>query len=244
MSKTDSPTAVVTGGSKGIGADIAERLLDRGYRVVNLSNIPPTWNHDRLETIEVDLSNLNATRETAAAIVADHEVTVFVHNAGVIRPALLENVKQEDLDHLVSLHLGAAIALAQQFLPSMRAKNFGRIVLISSRAALGLPTRTAYSATKAGMIGLTRTWALELAKDGITVNAIAPGPIETDQFHELIPPDSPKKPQIAASVPVGRLGTPADIGRVVDFLVDRESSFITGQTLYVCGGVSLGGLTL
>ncbi len=244
MKKTDSPTAVVTGGSKGIGADIAERLLDRDYRVVNLSNIPPNWKHDRLETIEVDLSDLDATRETAAAIAAVQDVKVFVHNAGVIRPALLEAVKQEDLDHLVSLHLGAAIALAQQFVPSMRTQKFGRIVLISSRAALGLPTRTAYSATKAGMIGLTRTWALELAKDGITVNAIAPGPIETDQFHELIPPDSPKKPQIAASVPVGRLGTPADIGRVVDFLVDPESSFITGQTLYVCGGVSLGGLTL
>ena len=244
MKKTDSPTAVVTGGSKGIGADIAERLLDRDYRVVNLSNIPPNWKHDRLETIEVDLSDLDATRETAAAIAAVQDVKVFVHNAGVIRPALLEAVKQEDLDHLVSLHLGAAIALAQQFVPSMRTQKFGRIVLISSRAALGLPTRTAYSATKAGMIGLTRTWALEFAKDGITVNAIAPGPIETDQFHELIPPDSPKKPQIAASVPVGRLGTPADIGRVVDFLVDPESSFITGQTLYVCGGVSLGGLTL
>ncbi len=244
MKKTDSPTAVVTGGSKGIGADIAERLLDRDYRVVNLSNIPPNWKHDRLETIEVDLSDLDATRETAAAVAAVQDVKVFVHNAGVIRPALLEAVKQEDLDHLVSLHLGAAIALAQQFVPSMRTQKFGRIVLISSRAALGLPTRTAYSATKAGMIGLTRTWALELAKDGITVNAIAPGPIETDQFHELIPPDSPKKPQIAASVPVGRLGTPADIGRVVDFLVDPESSFITGQTLYVCGGVSLGGLTL
>ena len=244
MSASEVETAVVTGGSKGIGADIAGRLLDKGYRVVNLSNIPASWKHDALETIEVDLSNLNATRETAAAIAADHEVTVFVHNAGVIRPALLENVKQEDLDHLVQLHLGSAIALAQQFVVSMRAKKFGRIVLISSRAALGLPTRTAYSATKAGMIGLTRTWALELAKDGITVNAIAPGPIETDQFHELIPPDSPKKSQVAASVPVGRLGTPADIGRVVDFLVDRESSFITGQTWYVCGGVSLGGLAL
>ncbi len=109
---------------------------------------------------------------------------------------------------------------------------------------LGLVTRTNYAATKAGQIGLVRTWALELAKDGITVNAVAPGPIVTDMFHELVPDGSEQKDRIAESVPVKRLGTAADIGRVVEFLCEPESGFITGQTWYICGGASLGSLAL
>ena len=114
------------------------------------------------------------------------EVTTVVHNAGVIRAALLADVKLDDLDALVDLHLGCAIQLVQAALPAMRAQHFGRIVLLSSRAALGLATRTSYSATKAGMLGMARTWALELAPDGITVNVVAPGPIRTDMFYDVV----------------------------------------------------------
>src|SRR4030095_7646189 len=96
-------------------------------------------------------------------------------------------VQLEDLDALVELHLGCAIQLVQAALPAMRAHRYGRIVLMSSRAALGAPTRTSYSATKAGMLGMARTWALELAADGITVNVVAPGPIHTDMFYDVIP---------------------------------------------------------
>ena len=91
---------------------------------------------------------------------------------------------------------------------------------------------------------MVRTWALELAKDGITVNCVAPGPIVTDMFHELVPEDSEQKGRIAQSVPVKRLGTPEDIGRVVKFLCEEDSGFITGQTWYICGGASLGSLAL
>ncbi|NNM00562.1 MAG: SDR family oxidoreductase, partial [Gammaproteobacteria bacterium] len=165
-------------------------------------------------------------------------------NAGVIRPALLPDVNLDDFDYLSALHVGAAMILAQAALPAMKASGFGRIVNISSRAALGLATRSSYSATKAALLGLTRTWALELAQFGITANAIAPGPVETDQFHELIPADSPKKAQVAAAVPVGRLGTPDDVAHAAAFLMAEESGFITGQTLYVCGGTSVGSLIL
>ena len=110
---------------------------------------------------------------------------------------------------------------------------------------MGLATRTAYSATKAGLIGMTRTWALELGPDGITVNAVAPGPIAgTAMFHDVLPPGDPRIDALAQSIPVRRLGQPEDVARVVMFLADPASGFITGQTLFVCGGTSVGSLAL
>ncbi|MDB5402247.1 MAG: short-chain dehydrogenase, partial [Rhodopila sp.] len=174
-----------------------------------------------------------------------HAITHVVHNAGVIRAALLPEVTGDDLTALTQLHLNAALTLVQAALPSMRAAGFGRIVLISSRAALGLATRTAYSATKAGMIGMARTWALELASDGITVNVVAPGPIrETEMFHDVIPADSPREEALAAAIPVKRLGAPDDVAQAVMFFASPASSFITGQTLFVCGGSSIGSLAI
>ena len=139
----------------------------------------------------------------------------------------------------------AALVLVQAALPAMRAARFGRIVLISSRAVLGLATRTAYSATKAGLIGLARTWAQELGPDGITVNAVAPGPIAgTAMFHDVLPPGDPRIAALAQSIPVRRLGQPEDVARMVLFLADPASGFITGQTMFVCGGTSVGSLGL
>ena len=165
-----------------------------------------------------------------------------MHNAGVIRPALLADVKLDDLDALVELHLGCAIQLVQALLPAMRARRFGRIVLISSRAALGAATRTAYSATKAALLGLARTWALELAGDGITVNVVAPGPIRTDMFHDGRARRQRAGARLAASIPVGRIGEAADVARAVAFFAAPANGFVTGQTLFVCGGSSVGSL--
>ena len=128
-------------------------------------------------------------------------------------------------------------------LRNMQARQFGRIILITSRAALGLQTRTSYSATKSGMMGMARTWALELGEYGITVNTVAPGPISaTEMFHEVIPED--KLDSMARSIPVRRLGLPADVARAVSFFNDPDNGFVTGQTLMVCGGASLGSLSL
>ena len=121
----------------------------------------------------------------------------------------------------------------------MRARQFGRVILLSSRAALGLATRTNYSATKAGMLGMARTWALELGADGITVNVVAPGPVRTDMFYDVVQAGSDKERQLAASVPVRRLGEAADVARAVSFFADPANGFVTGQVLYVCGGRSL-----
>ncbi len=146
---------------------------------------------------------------------------------------------------MAQLHLGAALILVQAVLPQMRARQFGRVILISSRAALGVVGRTAYSATKAGMIGMGRTWALELAPSGITVNMVAPGPIRsTEMFHELIPAGSEREKGLAAAIPMRRLGLPEDVANAVMFFAARDSGFITGQVLYVCGGASVGTIVL
>ena len=237
-------TAAVTGGSAGIGKAICEELLEEGYEVVSLSLRKTEIDHPRLHSIEVDLTDRAATADAVADLVRRFEVTTLVHNAGVIRPALLADVRLDDLDALVALHLGCAIQLVQAALPRMRARHFGRVVLLSSRAAVGAVTRTAYSATKAGMLGMVRTWALELAADGITVNAVAPGPIRTDMFYEVVPQGSEQERALAAAVPVKRLGEAADVARAVGFFTDPANSYVTGQVLYVCGGTSVGSLTL
>ena len=236
--------ALVTGGSAGIGLAICRALLDADYHVVSLDRQPSPIEHAGYRSIMVDLSDEAATQQAAQEATRD-PITTVVHNAGMIRPALLGEVKLADLAALSRLHLAAALLVVQAALPAMRAARFGRIVLISSRAALGLQTRTAYSATKAALIGLARTWALELGPDGITANAIAPGPIAgTEMFHDVLPQGDPRIEALAASVPVRRLGQPEDVARAVLFLADADSGFITGQTLFVCGGTSIGSLNL
>lgn len=236
--------AVVTGGSAGIGAEICRQMLDAGYEVISLARRAPDWSHARLRSVQVDLLDAGATRQAAQEIAGQHAVTHFVHNAGVIWPKLLGEVTQEELQGLTQLHLGAAIDIMQAVLPGMRERGWGRVVLMSSRGALGLQTRTAYSATKAGMIGMARTWALELAGQGITVNVVAPGPVQTDMFHDVVEAGSERERKIAASIPVQRLGRADDVARAVMFFGDRANGFVTGQVLYVCGGASVGTLVI
>ncbi len=242
---SERPVAIVTGGSAGIGATICRRLIEAGHEVVSLARRKPGWSHPALHAVEVDLTDARATEQAAASLVKQFTVGTVVHNAGVIRPNLLADVRPEDLSDLTQLHLGAALLIVQAALPGMRALKFGRIVLISSRAALGLPTRTAYSATKAGMIGMARTWALELGPFGITVNVVAPGPIEdTEMFGQVMRAGSERAVALAQTIPVRRLGRSDDVARAVMFFADPESSFITGQVLYVCGGASVSSFSL
>ena len=177
--------------------------MKRGTRSISVARRKPDWSHPALHAVEVDLTDAKATEQAAADLARRFPISAVVHNAGIIRPNLLPDVRQEDLSDLAQLHLGAAILLVQAALPGMRERHFGRVVLISSRAALGLPTRTVYSATKAGMIGMARTWALELAPDGITVNVVAPGPIEdTEMFGQVVPSGSERAAALAKAIPV------------------------------------------
>ena len=238
-------TALVTGGSSGIGGEICRRMLQAGYAVVSLDIGAPDWSDPNLHAVRVDLTDAAATQAAAEDVAQRFSVSHVVHNAGTIRPALLPDVRQRDLHDLTQLHLGAPLLLMQALLPGMRKAGFGRIVLLSSRAALGLETRSAYAATKAGLIGLARTWALELAPAGITVNVVAPGPIAgTRMFRDVIEAGSGREERLAASIPVRRLGRPEDVARAVLFFADAGSGFITGQTLFVCGGASVGSLPI
>lgn len=242
---SESRIAIVTGGSTGIGAAICGNLLESGYEVISLSRRASGIRSPKLRSVLVDLTDTAATREAATEIAAQHAVTTIVHNAGATRAKRLEDVLPEDLDALLHLHLSAAVTLVQCNLPAMKAAHYGRIVLISTRAVLGLARRTAYSATKAGMSSLARTWSLELAPEGITVNVVAPGPIEeTEMFELVMGPDQAPREKLAQGIPVRRLGRPQDVARAVSFFVDPAASFVTGQTLFVCGGTSVGSLSI
>lgn len=237
-------TVVVTGGSAGIGLQICKDLLEEGYQVISLARRKSPIEDSRLASFEADLTDPAETEAVAKLIASSYGVCNIVHNAGVIRPALIEAVSHEDLIALTNLHIGAALTLVQHCLPVMKVEGFGRIVNMGSRAMVGLATRTAYSGTKAAIAAITKTWALELGPCGITANTVAPGPVVTDMFTDVIPEESDKAQALARSLPVRRLGKPADVSHAVKFFLSPQASWITGQTLFVCGGSSIGNLQL
>ena len=231
---------LITGASRGIGRALAVRLTHDGYRVINLDKSAPLSLLTSEEFHQIDITDHQAVSVLIKDITSRIQVLRLVNNAGMIKPGALEDVIEEDFDAVYALNLKAPMVLAQALLQHMRQANFGRIVNIASRAALGKEERTAYAATKAGLIGMTRTWALEMAPFGITVNAIGPGPIATELFTSGNPPNAPKTIKIIENIPVKRMGQPEDIAHAAAYLLDDRSSFTTGQTLYVCGGMTVG----
>ncbi len=231
---------LVTGGSAGIGRAITETLLAQGRQVLNLDRDTPDTSHPALTHVACDLSDAAQTEAVAREVTARFAITALVNNAGATRPGSVDTATLADLDHVVALHLKASLLLVQAALPSLRACGQGRIVNISTRAALGKPERVVYSATKAGLIGLTRTLAMELGAHGITVNAVAPGPIATELFRRSNPEGAPQTRRILDSIAVKRMGTPEDVARATLFFLAPDNGFVTGQVLYVCGGTTLG----
>jgi NAD(P)-dependent dehydrogenase (short-subunit alcohol dehydrogenase family) len=190
--------------------------------------------------VTADLSDPEATGAALAEALADGPITRLVNNVGTVFPGGLEDQTLAEADAAYALNTRCAIQCAQSVLPGMKEAGFGRIVNMSSRAALGKELRTAYAASKAALIGLTRVWALELGAYGITANAIGPGPIATELFTQANPADSPRTKAIVESVPVRRLGTAEDIAHSAHFFLSERAGFVTGQTLYVCGGMTVG----
>jgi len=223
---------LITGGASGIGAAIAERCRAEGYEPVVIDRVG--------DGIRADLSDAADTERALREALAGGPITRLVNNVGIVVPADAENQTLAEFDLAVSLNLRCAFQCMQALLPGMKEAGFGRIVNMSSRAALGKELRTAYSATKAGLIGMTRVWALELGRHGITANAIGPGPIRTELFDRANPPDAPRTRAIIESVPVKRVGTADDVAHTASYLLDERSGFVTGQVIYVCGGMTVG----
>jgi 3-oxoacyl-[acyl-carrier protein] reductase len=214
--------ALVTGGSRGLGAAIARELERRGMEVL----VPPR--------AQLDLAD-PASIESFVRMHAPTRIDVLVNNAGINHIRALDKLSPAEWQHMLQVNLTATLALIQGFAPGMRARGWGRIVNVSSILSLvGRPHRAAYSATKAGLNGLTRSCAVELAPDNVLVNSICPGYVETEMTRRNNPPEEIEK--IKAAIPLGRLALPEEIARAVGFLCSDENSYCTGQMIVADGG--------
>jgi 3-oxoacyl-[acyl-carrier protein] reductase len=243
---TPTPVAIVTGAGRGIGEAIARRLARDGARVACVSrtesNASKTADAINAATPEaarpyaVDVADRKAVGALCESILADFgRVDILVNNAGLTRDGLAMRMSEEDWDLVIDTNLKGAFNFIQGVMRSMVRQRAGRIINISSVAGLGGNAGQAnYSASKAGLIGLTKSLALELASRSITVNAVAPGFINTDMTTGL---PEPVKASVLGKIPLARFGNPEDIASAVAYLASPEAGYITGQTLTVDGGM-------
>ncbi|MBB5704488.1 NAD(P)-dependent dehydrogenase (short-subunit alcohol dehydrogenase family) [Ochrobactrum daejeonense] len=232
--------AVVTGGARNIGQAISLRLQEDGYRVIVVDIEEPEAESLHADARRVDLSDKGAAIQVFAEIAETLPVAALINNVGVVRPALFDDVDIDDFDVLMHLNVRTAMIATKAMVPVMRKLGRGRIVMNTSRVTLGKEARSLYSASKGALQSMARTWALELAPQGITVNCVAPGPIGTTVFWRNNPPEAAATRAIVDAIPVGRMGEPDDVANAVGFFCDPRSDFVTGQTLFVCGGVTVG----
>ena len=235
----DKPVTLVTGVSKGIGKAIAEAVMARGHHVVGLSRSRPgDWFKGTF--VSVDLADAAATADALQRVVAEHRVLRLVINAGVSIAGPAEKLTVKDLDAVMAVNFRAVMQCTQAVLPAMRAAKFGRIVNLGSRAALGREGRVIYGSSKAAVTSMTRSLALEVARDGITANCVAPGPVDTELFTQNHPHGSTERQRIAGAIPVARIGTTSEVAAACVYFLSEEAGFTTGQVLSVCGGMSIG----
>jgi NAD(P)-dependent dehydrogenase (short-subunit alcohol dehydrogenase family) len=221
--------ALVTGASSGIGAAVTDRLLTDGWAVTAVSRTPPA-EQPSLTWVPADLGDIAAVPETLADV---EPLDAVVHAAGVQRSGRLGALSAEDGELMWRLHVAAATAVVDTLVA--RVHDGGRIVLMGSRTATGVAGKSQYAATKAALIGLARSWAMELAPRRVTVNVVAPGPTDTPMLTDPGRASTPPQPPA-----LGRFVTPAEVAALTAFLLGPEGGMITGQQLVICGGASLG----
>ncbi|BBY09467.1 short-chain dehydrogenase [Mycobacterium marseillense] len=239
-SKEDTMTAkrvLITGASKGIGRAVADRLAASGDMPVGLARTRP--DDFPGEFYAVDLTDRADTGAVLGRALRDRRVDAVVNNVGVARFGRIGSIELDDLFTTYDLNVRTAVQVVQAVLPGMVAAGWGRIVNVTSMTTLGTAERTPYAATKAALEACTRIWAGELAQSGITVNAVAPGPIETEMYRELSPAGSEREARLLQAIPLRRLGTPREIAHAICALLDEDAGYITGQIIRADGGGSI-----
>ncbi|ABB31765.1 short-chain dehydrogenase/reductase SDR [Geobacter metallireducens RCH3] len=246
MAGLQGKVALITGSASGMGKKTAQRLAEKGVKIVindivseKVDQTVKEFSAQGFEVMGVvaDICKTSAVQEMVkSAVERFGSLDILVNNAGMERAGALRNLSETDWDLTVDVNLKGAFLCSQAAHGHMIEQGGGRIVNIASRAWLGGAGQAPYSSAKAGLVGLTRTLALELGRKGVTVNCIAPGLIHTPMWDEL-----PEKNRLGflAKQPMGKIGEDEDIANAVLFFLDDEASFITGQVFYVCGGRSL-----
>lgn len=221
--------ALVSGVSSGIGAQIAQALLAQGWQVIGFSRTPPALSHPALSHVAVDLAD-----EAALAVALDGigAVDAIIHAAGVLRVGTVGQLDPAAAQVMWRLHVAAAEQMVNALVGRM--PEGGRIVLVGSRTAAGSAGRSQYAATKAALVGMARSWAIELAPRQITVNVVAPGATDTPMLKD--PARAGVQPKLPA---MGRLVQPDEVAGVIAFLLGDAARSITGQQIVICGGASL-----
>jgi len=237
---------LITGGAQGIGASIVDEFLHGGAKVIIMdlmwSDNFSSSRNPNLREITGDVSRSGDVNRVVSQIIGEFGcIDVLVNNAGIIRDNVIWKMPEADFDSVISVNLKGPWLMCKAVAPVMRRQKSGRIVNIVSRAWLGNVGQSNYSASKGGLVSLTRVLALELARDYITVNAVAPGLINTPMTRKLDPEIFQK---LEMALPGKRAGTPEDIAYAVTFLASGKARFINGQVLYVDGGRSIGGTSL
>lgn len=234
---------LITGASRGIGLASARYLSSLGHMVIGIARTLPIDKFPGI-FVQADLSSKENAREIFAGLSEQYAINGLINNVAIVKPERIEDVDIDTLSDVIDLNVRSAVQATQATLPTMKTQQFGRIVNVSSISALGANRRTAYGGAKACLISFSRTWALELATCGITVNTIAPGPTETVLFRENNPLGSINERYKIDQIPMKRLADVDEIAFAIGFFMSEQASFVTGQTLFVDGGISVGRYTI
>ncbi|MFI4984175.1 MAG: acetoacetyl-CoA reductase [Rickettsiales bacterium] len=233
--------AIVTGGTRGIGGAIAKALKTAGFNVCSIyaGNEEAAKKFEAetgIKTLKCNVANFNECQQAIqqAEQILGGNVEVLVNNAGITRDGMMHKMSADNWNDVITTNLSSAFNMCRNVIEKMRENKFGRIISMSSVNANGMMGQTNYSAAKAGIEGFTKALALEAARSGVTVNAIAPGYINTEMV-AAVPEEALK--QIISKVPVQRLGETSEIARTVVFLADDSAGFITGTVIAVNGGL-------